>query len=127
MLVLLIDGDIGKVDEEEPTKHSRENGQDAEEDEDPTPALKATQTMHLLQAISEDAGAARRDETEGVEGGVALLHVVAAVPGRNQVYHAREVARLENTEDEAQRNQDVPILYETEADLGKWVTCGMSG
>jgi hypothetical protein len=49
------------------------------------PSSQSSQTVHLHQTKCEDTTESRCDHTEEVEDRVALAHVIADIPGRQEV------------------------------------------
>lgn len=86
-----------KPHEEEVGDESTDARDDAFDDEDPPPAAQAGQAVHLREAKGEDTAEGGGDAPEAVKGHVALLHVVARVPGAQEVDGAGKVAGLEDT------------------------------
>jgi hypothetical protein len=98
------------------------------------PSTKTSQTIHLHETESEDTAESGRDHAEKVEDRVSLSHVVADVPGREQVYAALKLSSardvilshlsifthgeetsLKETQDHTTRGQSSPVIRETHA------------
>lgn len=83
---------FGAVGEECETRHADDDGRDAFEDEDPTPATEAGDAVHVLDGEGEEAGEGAGEGGGAEEDGHACLEFEALVPGREEVGACREEA-----------------------------------
>lgn len=127
---------VGEVDDEKPAGDGDEAGDGTFHDEDPAPAGKIGEALHLHETVGEDTGEGRGHGADEVEDGVALVHVVcgrsvslykmgrrgkggiltANVPGAQEVHTSGKEARFEDTKNHTKTSELVPILDETHAD-----------
>lgn len=134
--VILVKSAVRKVDEEQDAENSGSDGHQTEDDENPSPTLQAADTIlhdrclarktegrkgaeesyHLLEAVREDTRKARGNQSQAIEAGITLLHVVPRIPGGDEVDATGEVTSFEETQDQSQRDQLPPMIDETEAD-----------
>lgn len=72
---------IRKAHDKEVSGDGNEAGDDPLHDENPPPACVATKAGHLHQAVGEDPSECRGHAADEVKDRVALVHVVATIPG----------------------------------------------
>ena len=88
---------------------------------------KISEAVHLEEAICEDTRESRRQATDEVEHGVALLQIVSGVPARKEVGTSGEETSLEDTKNETKWDHLSPGLQEAEgdhSDTPKDANCG---
>ena len=82
------------------------------EDEDPAPAAVPAHTVHLAYRAREQAAEATGERRGGEEERVALLGLRPLVPHRDEVEARGEDAALDDTQEEAGRDDPAEVLGE---------------
>ncbi|KAI6762495.1 hypothetical protein HG530_008475 [Fusarium avenaceum] len=102
-----------RVDEEEEAQNSHNNSRNTLEDEDPSPALITTNTVHLRNSSSKETRESARQSTSTVKVGDAGGKVLGHVPESTEVHGTGVEASLEHTEKHANSKKSTEAFDDT--------------